>query len=453
MAAQHKSILTVSPTGSGKGLMTAWMAQAAQAKGSKVIIAVPKIELVEQTVEALARLGLAAGVIAARYCENPTLNIQVASIATLTQSARLERWGAWGPDLLIVDECHHLIACSWHRIVEALPHRRLIGFTATPKRLDGRGLGRIFDDMLIVATVAELVRDGWLAPVKTFAPAVLPDLSSLRVERGDYVADDAAALLSQARFVGDAVAAYRQYCGQGPALAYAANRAHACILTEHFCAAGLRAREVDGDTPPGLRKAAIAALASGEVEILVNVALFCEGLDLPALRAVFGLRPTLSEPLFLQMAGRAMRIAPGKDFGVLLDHVGNCHRHGLPEWDRQWSLDDRVRKSKTATAPVRRCPECGVMVAAATKTCPHCGCVLRVDEPAPTHAPGELVEARPEDIERARLRFMSFAEQAVWAGSDYRRLRLIAAHRGYRPGWARHEQFRVLRERARQREA
>jgi hypothetical protein len=93
------------------------------------------------------------------------------------------------------------------------------------------------------------------------------------------------------------------------------------------------------------------------------------------------------------------------------------------------------------------------MVPAATKTCPNCGHVLRDEEPAPTHAPGELVEAKPEDIERARLRFMSFAEQAAWAGSDYRRLRLVAAHRNYHPGWARHEQFRILRERARQGEA
>jgi superfamily II DNA or RNA helicase len=187
--------------------------------------------------------------------------------------------------------------------------------------------------MVTVSTVRELIKGGWLAPVKTFTPRVLADLSAVRIERGEYVSDDAGALLTQPQFVGDAVAAFRQYCGQGPALAYAVNRAHARILTEHFCAAGLRAREVDGDTPADLRKAAVAALASGEIEILVNVALFCEGLDVPALRAVFILRPTLSEALFLQMAGGRCGLLPARPTASSLITAGiacvTAYRNGI----------------------------------------------------------------------------------------------------------------------------
>jgi hypothetical protein len=137
-----------------------------------------------------------------------------------------------------------------------------------------------------------------------------------------------------------------------------------------------------------------------------------------------------------------MRPAPGKEFAAILDHCGLCFRFGLPDSDREWSLEDRPKKQ--GRAPVRRCPECGLLVPLATWVCPECGCVLRTPEVAPVHAPGELVEAQAVDVERERLRRMTWRAQMRWASSDYERLLKLADTRGYRKGWAFYEQRRVL---------
>ena len=197
--ARHRAIVVVAPTGSGKGVQIAWMTEAAIANGSRVIVAVPRIELARQTVATLARLGVAAGVIAAGHLETPDLPAQVASVATLTRAQRLDRWAAWGPDLVLIDEAHHIRARTWRALVDGLPYRRLIGFSATPIRCDGKGLGVVFGELVTVATVRELTDAGWLAPLKVYVPPVLPDLSAVRTRHGDYVAEDAAAAVNQAR--------------------------------------------------------------------------------------------------------------------------------------------------------------------------------------------------------------------------------------------------------------
>jgi DNA repair protein RadD len=146
------------------------------------------------------------------------------------------------------------------------------------------------------------------------------------------------------------------------------------------------------------------------------------------------------------MAGRAMRPAPGKVLAVILDHAGNCMRHGLPEWNQEWSLADR-RKSRKG-APVRTCPECGLVIPLGQRVCPHCGEELRGwPEPPPVAAPGELVPPDAAELERHRVKAMRRWEQKRWAGADLRRLSLVAAIRGYKPGWALHEQRRALERR------
>jgi superfamily II DNA or RNA helicase len=439
---RHRAVIVVSPTGSGKSLMIGWLAAAAVCKGARVLVAVPKIELVRQSIAALARMGIAAGVIAARHLETPDVPAQVASIATLTRPERLARWAQWKPDLVLVDEAHHGVARSWHGIVEALPWRRLLGFSATAVRHDGRALKAVFGEIVTVATVRELTEAGWLSPVKTFVPPVLPDLSRARIRRGDYAVEDAAGIMNQPRFVGDAIEHYRRHCDGGAALGYAVDIAHSQALTAAFCAAGIRARHVDGKTPAAERGAAVAALGSGGLDVLFNVNLFSEGLDAPVLAGVLMLAPTLSLARYLQMTGRAMRTAPGKEFAVLLDHTGNTLRHGLYDAEHEWSLEDRPKR--TPKAPVRRCPGCGLVMAASCRTCPNCGEALFASEPAPVTAEGRLVEADPATIEKMRVRAMAWRRQLEWAGANYRRLRLIGEVRGYHPGWAEHELRRQL---------
>jgi DNA repair protein RadD len=441
-----RELLISAPTGAGKGVMIGWMAAGASAKGRRSIVTVPKIEMLRQSVETLGKFGIAAGIIAAGQIENPSLPVQVASVATLTRPKRLERWAAWGPDLVVVDEAHHVLAHSWRTLTERLPYSRLIGFSATPRRLDRKSLRQVFGGLVVVATVRELIDGGWLSPVRVFTPPVIPDFSQTRRRAGDFDANAAAQVLTQAKFVGDVVEHYgRHRTAGGRALGYAANVQHSQQLVAALQSVGFRAMHVDGETVEKVRIKAVADLAAGNLDILFNCLLFSEGLDLPALDLLIIARPTLSVGLYLQMCGRALRPAPGKEFAQILDHCGNALRHGLPDWDRKWSLDEPPRKRKAGSALVRRCPKCGLIVGLSAKACGSCQLQLRIDDPAPLHAEGELVEADPEIVEKMQLRFMSWREQDAWAGADYRRLKLVGEARDYRAGWAVYEYERRRR--------
>jgi superfamily II DNA or RNA helicase len=440
--ARHRRVVAVAPTGAGKGVLLAWMSAEAAARGKRVLIALHRAELVPQALAALAGNGVMAGVIAAGHAELPDLPIQVAMVPTLARPQRLERWAALDPDLLVVDECHHLLARSWERLIETWPLAFTIGFTATPLRLDGKGLGRIFKDMVAISTTKELIAGGWLSPIKYLAPPSRFDVAGIRIVAGEFDAEDAARAMRAAHLVGDAIEHYRRHL-RGPALGYCCTIAHSRELAAEFCAAGIRARHVDSETPSAERAAAVAGLAGGIVDIVFNVGLFTEGLDLPALAGVLLLRPTQSLGLFLQMCGRALRTAPGKGEAVILDHAANVFRFGLPDDEFEWSLADRERRKAKEAAPVKRCPECDAIVPRSAKVCPHCDADLCPEAAPPVVVEGELEIVDPREILRRRLAAMPLFRQREWAKGDYDRLRLIADLRGYKRGWAFYEQQRA----------
>ena len=432
--ARDRRVVCVAPTGSGKGKMLAWLAAA---KKKHVLIAVHRTELVAQTVAALAKAEVACGIIAAGHAERPEFAVQVAMVSTLTRPQRLARWAGWDPALMLVDECQHLIAKSWGRLIEVFPHAYLIGFTATPLRLDGKGLGRIFKDMVVGATVKELIAAKYLSEVVHFAPPSQLDLANIKTIAGDFDAEEAAERMRRARLVGDAIAHYQRYI-DGPAIAYACTIAHSQELATEFCTAGIRALHVDAGTKETDRAAAVVGLGNGEVDIIFNVGLFTEGLDVPALAGVLLLRPTKSLGLYLQMCGRALRVAPGKERAVILDHAGNCYVHGLVEDDHEWSLNDRNKQSKAAKqtkAAVKVCPICVVVVPAAARLCPQCGAVFAPEPLIPDVAEGELRPVDPMMVTRQRIAAMPRWRQLEWAAGDFDRLKLIADVRGYDPGW------------------
>ena len=445
--ALHRRVVYVAPTGSGKGVVIAAMAAGAAAKGKKILINVHRRELVRQTQEALAEAGIAAGIVAAGFAETPALSCQVAMISTLTRPARLARWAKWQPDLVLVDECHHLLAGSWAKILEVFLQAYLVGFTATPIRLDRKGLGRVFKDMVVAATTPSLIAGGYLSPVVHYAPPSRLDLAQVKTVGGDFEAEAAAAAMRRAQLVGDAVDHYRRHVrganGWGPAIGYACTIAHSKELAEEFCRAGIRARHVDAVSPADTRAAAIAGLATGEVEVVFNCGLFTEGLDVPVLAGVLLLRPTKSLGLYLQMCGRALRVAPGKDRAVVVDHAANVYRHGLCDDEHEWSLDDRKRRERKASAALKRCSVCTAMVAAAARSCPVCGTVLVADTTPPEVLEGDLELVDRGAVLRRRIAALPRWQQLRWAGVDPDRLRLVAEIRGYLPGWAWWQQRRA----------
>ena len=387
--------LLVAPTGMGKTVVFAAITQAAAARGRQVLILVHRRELIHQASAKLAAIGVDHGVIAAGITP-ANASVQVASVQTLIR--RLDRAAA--PDLIIIDEAHHAVAGSWRKVINHWPNSLLLGVTATPVRQDGRGLGSMFDHLVLGPSTAELIATGYLSPARIYAPPPVADLTGIHRRAGDYAIDEAADRMDRPTVTGDAINHYQRIGAGQPAIAFCCNVKHAEHVCHAFKVAGIRSATLLGNTTD--RDALVARFAAGFIDVLVTVDVVSEGFDCPGAAVAILLRPTQSEGLYLQQIGRVLRPAQGKAAAIVLDHVGNVHRHGFPEDHREWSLDDRVARVRTTDvqAPtVRTCPECFAAFKPAP-ICPCCGaqCVTQVWQLK--QVAGDLQELKREAIQQ-----------------------------------------------------
>jgi superfamily II DNA or RNA helicase len=387
-----KAPLVVSPTGSGKTVLFAYIAQQMGLRNRRVVILVHRQELLDQTSRTLREFGVAHGLIAAGRTPDPLVHVQVASVQTLVR-----RLGSiLPPDLIIVDEAHHAAAGSWKKVIAAYPNARLLGVTATPERLDGKGLRDVFDALVRGPEVADLIAQGFLAVPRYYTPPSGVDMADAKISGGDYRREDAEAAVDKPRITGDAVEHYRKLCPGKPAVAFCASIKHAEHVAEQFRLSGFRAATLDGTLTDHDRRERVRDLGNGRLHVLSSCEIINEGFDLPIVTAAILLRPTASLGLHLQQIGRVLRPAPGKEHAIILDHVGNVHRHGLAEEMRDWSLDGaKARKAKKkADEPevkFRQCPSCYSCHAPAPK-CPECSHVYEIKHREIEQVAGELVE-------------------------------------------------------------
>ena len=383
--------LIVSPTGSGKTVMFSHIADGASRKNKRVWILVHRAELVEQTSRTMREIGIHHGIIAAGWPVDPLPHVQVVSVQTVVRRTG----GLIPPDLIIVDECHHSAAGTWSKILAAFPKAIRLGFTATPERLDGKGLSDAFDCLIRGPEVAWLIEQGFLTQPKYYAPPNQLNLDGLHVRAGDYARDETAAMMDKPSITGDAVSHYRRICDGAPAVAFCASIAHAEHVAQAFNAAGYRATTLDGTLDRIERRKRVRGLADGSIQILTSCEIISEGFDIPVVSAAILLRPTKSLGMHLQQVGRVLRIAPGKQHAYILDHVGNCLRHGLAEEERDWSLEGRKKRAKKGgdedAPPVRQCPKCYACHVPAPH-CPECGHTYEIKTREIEQKEGELVE-------------------------------------------------------------
>ncbi len=426
------AVCYISPTGSGKTIVFAYILASAVERGRRVLILVHRVELIDQVAAAIKLAGVSYGVIAPGFPESDAL-VQIASVASLARPKRLERWrGRF--DFIVIDECHHAVAGSWAKVLASQPSAKILGVTATPERLDGKGLGEVFDDLVIGPSTAELIAAGWLSHSVAYEPAAAPDVSGARIRGGDYAVEDLRDAMDGV-VIGAAVTEYQRICADVPAVAFCVDVAHSRLVAERFLEAGVRAQHVDGETPPAERRAAIAALGSGDLDVITNCNLFGEGVDIPSIGAVLLLRPTLSLALYLQQVGRGLRPSPGKQLAIL-DFGGNVARHGHPDAKREWSLEAKPRRQRElAEGPqLRRCPACSVLNRPGVHECSECGADLRTHRER-VEVEMALREARQRELEDMLNRMLP-RERITWAGADEGRLRLVGQLNGFRPGWA-----------------
>ncbi len=428
LRAGHRRVCVVLPTGGGK---TVVFAEAVRRIDRPTVVVAHRKELLRQ---ASAKLDpIRHGIIAPWARPNQFYPVQVASIQTLTRRA------APPADVLVIDECHHAVARDYRRMLDRYPDAIVLGFTATPERLDGRGLGEVFTALVQGPTTAELTADEYLAPVMTYAPARAPDLRDVRTQAGDYMTRELAVVMDKPTITGDAVAHYRKHAAGRPAIVFCVSVAHAESAARAFAADGWRAVAVGGHTPDAQRDRVISGLATGSTQVLTSCALIDEGLDVPAVGCVVDLAPTQSLGRFLQRVGRGRRPDPDGRPLVHLDHAGNTLRHGLPDAPRVWSLDGVPRKERTAPA-VAQCPECYAMHTPGP-VCPACGYAYHRPEAAAgrvirTEA-GELVLTTSvlAQLRRGRLHDLV---KGLKTWDDCERLRIA---RGLPPAWS----YRVAR--------
>lgn len=362
----HRRPVYVAPTGSGKTVVAAAIVRLALERGKRCLFVAPSREVVFQSAEKMGR----AGVFMAEESDlhSPVI---VASAQTLDSRIRNDK-PTPAADLLIIDEAHHACAESWIRIVEHYAEAYLFGMTATPCRLDGKGLGEVFGALVETTTVADLIEAGHLANFRWFAAAASPDLTGLRKQGGDYLPGELGERMTA--LDGNVVEHYRKHLDGKTALVFACTVAHSQGLAERFTAAGIPAAHVDAETPKEERESTFAALREGRVKVVTNVRIVYEGFDAPSLDGVILARPTASLGLARQMVGRALR-PPGT--AVILDHARIYEKHGLPDEPIEWTLDPERKAERPAEAPTKTCPEkdggCGAVIALGCMTCPECG--------------------------------------------------------------------------------
>lgn len=356
---KHKRVLAVMPTGAGKTATTAEMIKRTAARGKKCLFTVHRQELMDQSIAAFNEAGIEHGCIAAGYDSVPDKPVQLASIETLRR--RLDKT-SFRPDFVVVDEAAHSCSETWRFVIEHFGGAHIIGLTATPERLDGKGLGSVYQSMVQGPTTAELIDRGYLSQYEYFAPTQ-PDLTDVRTRLGDFDIEQAAGIMDTPRITGDAIREYAKHCDGKRAVAFCVSVKHSQNTAENFARCGYRALHIDGNTPKSVRRQAISDFRSGIIQILTSVDIFSEGFDLPAVECAILLRPTQSLSMYLQQVGRALRVSPGKEKAIILDHAGNVNRHWLPDEERTWSLAGRKKMKRAdidaeSEVKIRQCPEC-----------------------------------------------------------------------------------------------
>lgn len=425
-----KSLLIEAPTGAGKTALTASMLKDAALKGMTSWFVNHRRELINQSHKTFLKFGVPHGIIASSYIPEPSRLIQICSIGTLANRYKFLP----KPKFIVWDEAHHVAAKTWAEIRRYFPDTFHVGLTATPERLDGKGLRDYFGHIVNGPKVAWLIENGYLSKYRAFAPSSI-STQGIRKVGGDFVKSELAAIMDKPTITGNNIAEYQRHARGKRNVIFAVNIEHSRHIVEQYVRAGISAEHVDGTFPSHERDAILARFASGQTLVLSNVDLFGEGFDLPEIEVVSMLRPTGSMAMFRQQVGRALRPTPGKEYAIILDHVGNIERHGLPDDDVEWSLDGKEhRKSASGGGPsVRICPKCFNAQYVSIKICQGCGHEFEVKARVIDEAAGELMEVDPSVI-RQQKRIEQVKAESL---ED---LIALAKRRGFkRPeGWAKH---------------
>lgn len=390
IAEGKRRVLLVAPTGAGKTHVSSEIARCCWVKGKRILFIAHRRRLIEQKAERLDMFGVPYGIIMDGYPSKRTLPVQVASRDTLLSRCVRNEWSELPPaDLVIVDEAHNWMSDECQKLLARYANAIVLGLTATPCRSDGKGLGDYFEALECTVPVSQLIAEGFLVPVRCFDPGL-----GAKDKKG---------------LTGDPVAHWKMYAEERPTVIFASRVSASLAVVKQFLDAGIPAEHIDADTPDDERDRIIWRVQTGKTLAVSNVGIWTEGVDIPELAVCQLLRGCTSYVLFAQAVGRVMRPSPGKEDAILIDHAGAVRRHGFPDEDVEWSLDQgeaveaRIRQAKKCgemKTPIT-CPACGHQFHSSLQ-CPACGKVMKRKGKREANRDGLLFE-----VERGNQQYAS----------------------------------------------
>jgi superfamily II DNA or RNA helicase len=430
IAKGNRRIVMYLATGGGKSRIAAEVINLAAEKGKRVAFLVNRKGLVHQFSRTLDKLGIRHDV---AQGENTWITGKPILVGTIQTVARR---GLYDTDIIIVDEGHAVPGSKEYRdLIFQFKDKVIISITATPfakgmakpyAELDGQPL---FQDLVVVATIKSLIKQGYLVDCDIFSPSE-PDLAGVKMQKNafgemDYSEKELGKAVDKVDLIGDIVSHWKRLAGGKKTVVFATNISHSKHIVEQFQAAGVKAEHVDGYMLDEDRDQIMHRFSSGVTSIISNVAVLREGFDVPACQVMILARPTCSLTAYIQMCGRTLRPYEGKDKALILDHSGSVLKLGYPTEDLPLKLDDgsvsaakKAQKEKEEPKEMK-CPKCNYIKK--TFVCSHCGYAPE-QKHGVVHADGELKAAPRKKMltaDKARL---------------YAELKYIAQARGWSDG-------------------
>ncbi len=444
---KHKHVLFVMPTASGKTTVFCYIAEQVAARGKRVLILVHRRELFHQCSNHLWEMGVQHGLIAAGKSRS-ILPVQIASVDTLRRRLDMTK----EPDLIISDEAHHDVCNTRKMIYRQFPNSYLIGVTATPERLDGKGLGVKyggFYDVLVLGPYIDELIDKYkkIPPFKYFAPPCGFDSSLLHKRAGDVAIEEAELMVDKRVLIGNTIQHYVKHTNGVPFIAFGVTVKHARNIADMFNGAGILTESIDGTMATGQRDRIIKNHTEGRTIGLTSCDLISEGTDIPRVGCSILMRPTLSLSLFLQACGRACRLYPGKEFTYIHDHANLIDTFGPPWARRAWTLEGKSEKKRKEADEVEqvfkvvRCTKCYAVFPVRLLKCPECGALRDIKDTRKIKTvDGELQLVNPDSSEVQKIIHEWDKDygrkQMIWNAKTIEEMKMVAKVLGHNERWA-----------------
>lgn len=438
----NKSIIIQATCGSGKTIIAGSIISSALEKGKKVLFLVHFRQLAYQAMERFEDFGISdeVGIIMAGEESNLDRPVQIASIQTYARriefdAAGYNRWFS-DADIVFYDECHASIAKTRKELLDIYKGEAIIiGLSATPCRSDSRPLGTIYDDIVSCIGIKELTELEHLVPARYFGAKHLPDLSNIPTVAGDYNKKILGERVNKPELVGDILENWLRIAGDRQTVIFATNVKHSKYIESVFLENGISIEHVDAHTPPEEREDVLRRFKDGDTQIVTNVGVFSEGADFPWASSVVLARPSKSYGRFIQMAGRGLRLHPGKADCILIDHAGLIERHGFLDEPVGWTLEGKekawIKPERKASDPrVFKCRVCH-QIFKDIKICPVCGTALKSFGKKIETTDDNLVELKAK---RKTNRDMTFIDKRRIMGM----LVYMQNDKGWNPGRKKH---------------